>query len=130
MGDGYGQLLSQFAPGPLHQAVTQIACGCPQGVEEHIIHIKAPYLEHQLQSLQHQTENKAEHNRVVPLFAASADYGEKEPKRHEGRHISYHVNHEQCGPQHVIMTEIPHDFLKGHQIILVPPAGVRAPETL
>ena len=54
--------------------------------------------------------------------------GKKEPKRHEGRHISYHVNHEQCGPQHVIMTEIPRDFLKGHQIILVPPVCVRAPK--
>ena len=42
---------SQFAPGPLYQAVTQITCGCSQGVEQHIIHIKASHLEHQLQSL-------------------------------------------------------------------------------
>ena len=112
----------------LDDAVAQVAQGRAQSVEEHIVHIKAAHLEHQLKGLQHQAEDEAEHHRIIPLFAPPADNGEEEAKRYESRHIAYDIDHEQCESQHIIVPEIPFDLLKEHQIILVSSVCIHAPE--
>ena len=67
---------------------------------------------------------------LIPFLAPSADDGEEKTKRHEGCNISNHIDKKKQGADGTVISEVSGNFLKGHQIILVPPAGIRAPETL
>ena len=101
--------------------------GCPQGVQNHIIHIKTANLRDQLDHFHSQTSYKSWHTDEKNAVHSSENNRKDKPERQEAYHISEYVGkYCKCAKLLPVYPE-PSDFHKGNQIIPVYPLRLCRP---